>query len=329
VHVLKGNKVETDSSLLNRRDVGMIMNNNRLFVKYSKGTGGLQWFVQSYAFDSTNSTPRLVFEKEYGKRADGYYDFYLPYLYKSWNDTAQINIFDYESSQIYTVLNNGEVKKTDSRTMSLKATVPHDMPLSLNTQYAYPMENDRAWIFTGRHSNGRSIYKAVNTPDSLVISEVLSLNVDEKVDFFGAYNGCFAYHPAKQMGVYAYSYYPRVKFVDITTGDTRTVLLQGNEYNPETEGIADGLDLNTMHYWDISITSEYVYALFFGRRWENVTKKQNDAYAYIVQYDWLGNPLKVMKTDHYGLSFCVSSDNRFFFLYSMDEKNIYLYNIPQ
>ena len=53
-----------------------------------------------------------------------------------------------------------------------------------------------------------------------------------------------------------------------------------------------------------------------------------DFYTYIVKFDWYGTPLKVMKTDKLGFSFCVSDDDSFMLLYSTDKNSpVYWYDI--
>ena len=333
IHVLKGQKVEIDSSLLNiaENDIEMIINKERLFVKQPLRKLGMESVVKSFTIETQNEKTRLIFEKDYGRIEDeSYYAYYLPQLLKSWDDTAQINILDTDIGNIYTILNNCDFRKLPDKTISTKAKVPHAMRLW--THYAYPSGNKNEWFFIGTQpQKEKSIYKSVNYPDSVVVSEVFHLNLDAEIDSWIAYLGNFAFNPQKQIGVYGYTYYPQIRFFNMATGDTKIISLQGKSYDPETRFIGDGLDLNSHYYRNISITEEYVYFLFLGgRNWENIKEdnKNENYFVYIMKFDWYGNPIKVMKTDQFGYSFCVSDDDSFMLLYSFDKKSpVYLYNL--
>lgn len=331
IHVIKGVRTKSDSSLFRRLQVSMIMNNNRLFVSARKKMNDPQYFLESYEFDRSEKEPRLKFEKEYGMKLDSTYDFFMPFLYKSWVDSTQINIVDADCGEIYTISKSGIVNKLSDKTISYKAKVPHEM--SRYSSYVYPAGKEHQWLFIGRQPNkGISIYKTINYPDSIVVNEVSSLNLDPDIDFWGAYLGCFAYNPLKKIGVYAYNYYPQLEFTDMTNGKHKIIKLRGEGYDSKTRYIADGLDMNIVYYRSISVTEKYIYLLYLGRKWEDAknVNEQRNGYVYIMQYDWNGNPIKVIKTDHFGETFCVSDDNSFMLLYSSEKDNpVYMFELMQ
>ena len=326
VQQLKGKRVETDSTLLGLKTIdNMVMCKDLLFLSANKNDGDPQYFLQSYGFYFSSMEPKLRFDKEYGMTPNNSYVFFMPHPYKSWSDSVKVNIIDADGGDIYAVLNNGVLNKLPDKTISYNAKVPHVM--SMITRYVYPAGKNRQWYFVGRQpKKGQSVYKATNYPDSIVVNEVLNLNLDSEIDFWGAYLGHFAFNPSKQIGVYAYNYYPQVTFINMTNGELRTIVLQGRGFDPETMYVADGLDRNIIYYRDISITQNYVYLLFLGQKWQDMEKEKEKEHALIMQYDWNGNLVKVFKTDRRGLSFCVSDDDRFMLLHSLEKgKNIYMF----
>jgi hypothetical protein len=63
--------------------------------------------------------------------------------------------------------------------------------------------------------------------------------------------GSFALNPREKRMVYAYKYYKIIKFMDLDAKEVKTLDFKGVGFEEKTLHIADGLDMNVSHYFDI------------------------------------------------------------------------------
>jgi hypothetical protein len=139
------------------------------------------------------------------------------------------------------------------------------------------------------------------------------------------YQGCLAKQPKGNMLVYA-SFYGHIFEIYelISDSSIKKVFSDIYEYplyddsgGSPNQVIANFKEGNQTGFFDVSVTNEYVYALFCG---EKDNEKDNDSANTIYVYNWKGEKIKKYFLDKNIVDMCIDSKN---------EKIYGLYNDPK
>ena len=310
--LLYGEQVFVEPIIFKPHEVEMVVEDNSLVVKNRGEHAFMQFSLPDFNIRRLNGT--------YGPGPD---EFIFPRIVPSVDTSLICYVFESANQKLYQFDKKGNLSF-------------YPFPFSSPGQRRY---SDKQLVNVGMDDfmyvetspTGKSIYRAVQIADSMVIKEVFDLGLNPKRKSWANYIGDFAVNVKQNRMVYAYKYFKIIKFMDMEAQTVRTINFEREEFDESTLYKIDGMDQNVTHYWGICGQDKYVYHLYSGRTPMEVMRENNKSqyYIFVEQYDWNGNPIAKYKLDRWGY-FTVDEDSRRLYLMSTnDDEPIFIYQLPE
>lgn len=272
---------------------------NDIYLTYETRGGWGQQFVSRYGIDPDKMA--MVFEKEYFKNDNGYYQIFAPLLFTDAEGSLYVSGRDEPS--VYHVNGDGCAQSNGEHVITYGASTPHEMVMEAR-QVFHNAPNE--YLFIGRQPKDgiQGLYLSHNDAGSVDITEVTRIVYDSAYPSWTVNFGRMTFDSGRGIGAFAFQMFPAVQFIDVTDGTNFNVVL------PDTESgelITEGADLweqNAVQFKDITSNSFHIYALYWGMSFaeaESLTKSGKGE-SRIIRFDWEGNI-----TDIYVLDRCISS----------------------
>ncbi len=264
------------------------------------------------------SLPDFRYVKSFGRRGNGPGEFISPSIVKTSDTEIIFFIYDYNGKLYYI---NKKFEVIDSE-------------ITFNTQRQlygankiYATSSDE-FYYVGVAPIAKVIYK-YSTTDSVAETSIKPLSIKGFIGW-GGYIGDFGVNYKKERMVFAYKYFKKIIFTDLT-GQKERVLNFNTSLKIDKKDTRSMLaPSNITHYWGMSAQKDYLYVLYSGRTPIDVTEelKKSSGYIYVEQFDWNGNPICKFKLDHWGY-FCVNEEENTIYLASITDEHPFIsYKLP-
>lgn len=272
---------------------------NDIYLTYETRGGWGQQFVTRYGIDPDKMA--MVFEKEYFKKDNGYYQVFAPLLFTDAEGSLYVSGRDEPS--VYHVNGDGCAQSNGEYVITYGASTPHEMVMEARQVFH---KAPHEYLFIGRQPKDgvQGLYLSQNETGSVDITEVTGIVYDQSHPSWTVNFGRMTFDSGRGIGAFAFQMFPAVQFIDVTDGTHFNVVI------PDTESgelITEGADLweqNAVQFKDITSNSFHIYALYWGMSFaeaESLTKSGKGE-SRIIRFDWEGNI-----TDIYVLDRCISS----------------------
>ena len=246
-----------------------------LFFVYESEEGFGQRILQRATIDKQNH--RIVISPEIGKRDDGYYVSYMPYPFVGTD--GNIHVVSQDDGGIFNLVNDSALVRT--KTCLFSAKVP--MPMSQYAQDVFSISPDK-YVFIGREPKGGSQY--VLSADMVVaeMDTIRRISVSPALTAWMPNAGKMVYSGKYNRIAFAYRLHPVVEIFDTYGTLVKSVRIGEDTFNPETLNEADFEELNTLHTVDVAYTSNYMYALHWSCKYDEI----QTASPTLYKIDWNG-----------------------------------------
>lgn len=246
-----------------------------LFFVYEREEGFGQRILQRATIDKQNR--RIVIGPEIGKRDDGYYVSYMPYPFVGAD--GKIHVVSQDDGKIYNLVHDSVLVRTKTDLFSAK--VP--MPISQYVQDVYSISPNK-YVFIGREPKGGSQY--VLSADMAVakMDTIRRISVSPTLTAWMPNGGKMVYSGKYNRLAFAYRLHPIVEIIDTCGTLVKSVKISEDTFNPATLNEADFEELNTLHTVDVAYTSDYMYALHWSCKYDEI----QTASPTLYKIDWNG-----------------------------------------
>ena len=264
----------------------MKVSGDTLLFVFECENGFGQRLLRRAIIDSTNNTINI--SRDMGKREDGYYASYMPYPFIS--DNGAIHIVGQDDCELFTVENDTSFVRTRQYLMDSNSTVP--FPLSQYVQDVYMTNLDR-YVFIGREPNGGRQYALTADLYTSIIDTIRDINISPELQSWIPNAGKMIYSNKYKRLCFAYLLHPLIEILDIDGNLIKSLRLGNDTFKPETLDEADFENFNVLHTVDLTYTSNYIYALYWGFKYAEASSTTPTVY----KISWDGKIIK-----HYKLS---------------------------
>ena len=175
----------------------------------------------------------------------------------------------------------------------------------------------------------KEIYK-YSARDSIPETSIKQLSV-KGFKGWASYTGYLGANFDKDRLVFAYKYFKKIVFTDLSGNVERTINFDTNAKTEKQSNVSILGPSSVTYYWGMSAQEDYVYLLYSGRTPLVVTEElhEGSGHIYVEQFDWNGNPIRKFRLDRWGY-FCVDDKEEFIFLASTtDENPLYSFKMPK
>jgi hypothetical protein len=185
------------------------------------------------------------------------------------------------------------------------------------------------YYYVGVAPVAKEIYK-YSAKDSIPETSVKQLSV-KGFKGWASYTGYLGANFDKDRLVFAYKYFKKIVFTDLSGNVVRTINFDTNANTEKQSNVSILGPSSVTYYWGMSAQKDYVYLLYSGRTPLLVTEelREGSGYIFVEQFDWNGNPIRKFRLDRWGY-FCVDDKEEFIFLASTtDEHPLYSFKLPE
>lgn len=257
-------------------------NNDVLLTYESRGSYGQQ-FVRQYVYD--NKKAELKYKRSLFRNDNGQYDFYIPILFS--DNKNDLFVVDREMPTVYKVSDEGQAITTGDVVISRESKTPY--PIVMDARQVF-QKSLREYLFVGREPNGgaQSLFLSKNEDDSVCITEISKIIYNPDQPSWITNFGKLAYNDNDQIGVFAFQMYPVIQYINLQTGEKSSFRLSNTI---QSELITDGADIweqNPVYFRDITSNSKYIYALYWGKTFQDAGDEQAEGkgFSQIYKFDW-------------------------------------------
>ena len=115
--------------------------------------------------------------------------------------------------------------------------------------------------------------------------------------------------------------FPAIQIYDFTDNTEKTLNYGTDTFNPNSIDEADIWSENTVQYQHLSATENYIYALYWGVKYDEMYEKQlqGTAVTKILKYDWNGRLLKIFEVNKGLKALCAANDDKTIIAYDGKE----------
>lgn len=269
-----------------RHVTDMKVSGDTLLFVFECENGYGQRLLRRAIIDSANNTINI--SPDMGKREDGYYASYMPYPFIS--DNGAIHVVGQDDCEIFTVENDTAFVRTWQYLMNSNTTVP--FPLSQYVQDVYMTKPDR-YILIGREPNGGRQYAMTADLTTSKIDTIRQINISPELQSWIPNAGKMIYSNKYKRLCFAYLLHPLIEILDIDGNLIKSLRLGNDTFKPETLDEADFENFNVLHTVDLTYTSNYIYALYWGFKYAEASSTTPTVY----KISWDGKII-----EHYKLS---------------------------
>lgn len=246
-----------------------------LFFVYESEEGFGQRILQRATIDKQNH--RLVIGSEIGKRDDGYYVSYMPYPFVGAD--GKMHVVSQDDGGIYNLVHDSVLVRTKIGLFSIKAP----MTMSQYAQDVYSILPNQ-YIFIGRKPKGGSQYVLSADMTVAKMDTIHRISISPMLTAWMPNEGKMVYSGKYNRMAFAYRLHPIVEIFDTYGKLVKSVRIGEDTFNPETLNEADFEELNTLHTVDVAYTPNYMYALHWSCKYDEI----QTASPTIYKIDWNG-----------------------------------------
>lgn len=289
-----------------------------IYLTYETKDSWGQQFVSRYGMDADKVS--MIYEKEYFKKEDGYYQVFAPVLFTDAEGSLYVSGRDEPS--VHRVNSDGSAQPYGDYIITYGANTPHEMVMEARQAFH---KAPHEYLFIGRRPKDgiQSLYLSQNNAGNVDITEVTRIVYDESHPSWTVNFGRMTFDSGRGVGAFAFQLFPAVQFMDTSNGTIcNAVLPETKPVQVVTEG-ADIWEQNPVQFKDITSNSCHVYALYWGMSFaEAETRKASgSSESRIIRFDWDGNITGVYLLDRYVSSIGVAEDDSY--LICHDGKDFY------
>lgn len=271
---LKADSLPDISHIIDMKAAG-----EKIIITYELKEGYGQRIMRDIYHDTTTNT--LSFGKEYGKRDNGYYQLYMPYLIDSSDGNLQV--VSQDDGELFSVGADYKLESTGRFLIGTNFNIP--FPISLYLKDIQQLSTNK-YIFIAREPNGGRQSIFISDIDSMAISEIRPIIANADYPTWMVNTGELAYSDKNGICAFAYRLYPKVDLFK-PSGETITIhtVAEGG-FDPQTVDYADMEEHNTLYFINLTQTSDYIYALYLGKKWSDIN--HNAGSSKIYKFNHLG-----------------------------------------
>ena len=246
-----------------------------LFFVYESEEGFGQRILRRATVDKQNR--RLVIGPEIGKRDDGYYVLYMPYPFVGAD--GKMHVVSQDDGRIYNVVQDSVLVRTKTHLFSAK--VP--MPMSQYAQDVFSISPNK-YVLIGREPKGGSQYALSADMALAKMDTIRRISISPALTAWMPNAGKMVYSGKYNRMAFAYRLHPIVEIFDAYGTLVKSVRIGEDTFNPATLNEADFEELNTLHTVDVAYTSDYIYALHWSCKYDEI----QTASPTLYKIDWNG-----------------------------------------
>ncbi|WP_289873205.1 BF3164 family lipoprotein [uncultured Duncaniella sp.] len=261
-----------------RHITDMKISGDTLYFVYETEDGFGQRFLRSAVIDYENA--KLSIRPEIGKREDGYYVSYMPYPF--FDASGKLCVVGQDDSEIYNSPNGKYLIRTKKYLVGGNSTIP--FPLSQYVQDISITSPDN-YVFIGREPNGGSQYAMQANTATAIVDTIHKVAISPELQTWMPNAGELAYSDKHNRLAFAYRLHPVIDIFGMDGELVKRVRIAADTFDPKILEEADFEDLTPLHFVDISASSDYIYALYWGCMY---SEKETTA-PCIYKIDWAGN----------------------------------------
>ena len=223
----------------------------------------------------SGDTLYFVYETE-----DGYYVSYMPYPF--FDASGKLCVVGQDDSEIYNSPNGKYLIRTKKYLVGGNSTIP--FPLSQYVQDISITSPDN-YVFIGREPNGGSQYAMQANTATAIVDTIHKVAISPELQTWMPNAGELAYSDKHNRLAFAYRLHPVIDIFGMDGELVKRVRIAADTFDPKILEEADFEDLTPLHFVDISASSDYIYALYWGCMY---SEKETTA-PCIYKIDWTGN----------------------------------------
>jgi len=291
------------------QETQLLAKNDTLFIKNRNG----DYYFMAF------SLPSFEHIRTFGRRGKGPGEFNGPSI-------IQGSSSDYLFS-VYSV--NGKVYHVNKSFEIIDSGIAFDTKRQLYDPNMICAASEDEYYYVGVAPVAKEIYKYSDN-NSIPETSVKQLSV-KGFKGWASYTGYLGANFKKDRLVFAYKYFKKIVFTDLSGNVERTLNFETNTKTEKQSNVSILGPSSVTYYCGLSVQDDYVYLLYSGRTPLVVTEelREGSGYIYVEQFDWNGNPIRKFKLDHWGY-FCVDDKEESIFLASTtDENPIYSFKLPE
>lgn len=256
----------------------MKMSGDTLFFVYESEDGYGQRLLRRAIVDIKSHNLRV--STDMGKREDGYFVSYMPYPFVA--DNGSVCVISQDDCELYTLENDTTFIRTKQYLMTGDSKIP--FPLSHFVQDVFMTDPDK-YIFIGREPNGGRQYAMKADLTTAKIDTIRQINISPELQTWMPNAGEMAYSGKFNRLAFAYKLHPFIEIFDTDGKKIKSVKIGEDTFDPKTMEEADFDELNSLQTVDVTYTSDYIYALYWGFKYADSKQSQ----PTIIKLDWIGN----------------------------------------
>ncbi len=264
------------------------------------------------------SLPDFSHIKSFGRRGKGPGELVHPSVIAGNVNDIIVSIYDV----------NGKVYHVNKSFELEDAKISFDVKRQLYDQNKICAASAEEYYYVGVAPVAKEIYK-YSANDSIPETSVKQLSV-KGFKGWASYTGYLGANFNKDRLVFAYKYFRKIVFTDLSGKVERTINFDTNSKTEKQSNVSILGPASVTYYWGMSAQEDYVYLLYSGRTPMVVTEelREGSGYIYVEQFDWNGNPIRKYRLDHWGY-FCVDDKEENIYIASTtDEHPLYSYKLP-
>lgn len=291
------------------RETQLLVRNDTLLIKNQVGDDNFMVF----------SLPAFRFIKSFGRIGKGPGEFSGPSIIQSSNPDYLFSVYSI-NGKVYHITKSFEI---------IDSGIAFDTKRQLYDANKICAASEDVYYYVGVAPIAKEIYR-YSLKDSVPETPIKKLSV-KGFEGWASYTGYLGANIGKDRLVFAYKYFKKIVFTDLSGNNERIVNFDTNSKTEKQSNISILGPSSVTYYWGLSAQKEYVYLLYSGRTPIEVMeeKKNLTYYIYVEQFDWNGNPIRKFKLDRWGY-FCVDDKEENIYLASTDEENpIFSYKLPK
>lgn len=270
--------------------------------------------------------PDLKFMGRLGSVGRGPFEFQYPMLVKSADSTALAYLYERNTQKLFKISNTYQLRELPISLGQIIQIgffgIQSIFSLSENEFIVEESTDEERFLW--------NVKKANDDTGEYEKHKLLDISFDRSGNPHWAFMGHLATNVERNRVVYGYSFYRRLIFTDLAGEIKRVIKFDGAEFNPETVGIADGMDNNVFHYVDAIGGDDYLYLRYSGKNPVKSAELKDENNTIIIEvWDWNGYPVKRYKLDHLGWITVDEKNKKIYQLNSRSEEPFFVYDLPE
>lgn len=261
-----------------RHMTDMKISGDTLYFVYETEDGFGQRFLRSATIDHENA--KLNIRPEIGKKEDGYYVSYMPYPF--FDTTGDVRVVSQDDGDIYDLSDGNSLIRTKKNLLSGDSSVP--FPLSQYVQDVSFVSPDN-YVFIGREPNGGSQYAMKVNTTTAIVDTIRKIAIMPDLQSWMPNVGELICSGKFNRLAFAYRLHPVIDIFDMDGNMIKQVRIAPDTFDRKVLQEADFEELTPLYFVDVTNTSDYIFALYWGCKYSEIEHMT----PYIYKIDWNGD----------------------------------------